>query len=101
VASDGSLSFNRATFSSAMERDSSLAMSTVNRLADDVGKDATSGLNQSSYNLVGNALTGGASSSAFNGYDTDTISFLNAYSKSGAYNTMNMMALGVLLNLSV
>ena len=101
VASDGSLSFNRATFSSAMERDPSLAMSTVNRLADDVGKDATSGLNQSSYNLVGNALTGGASSSAFNGYDTDTISFLNAYSKSGAYNTMNMMALGVLLNLSV
>lgn len=106
IKSDGSLSFNRDTFTKAVESDKSLAMSIVENVADGIGRDASSGLNESSYNLVGNSLSYGTSSSAsslFNGgnYDMDTISFLSAYNRNGAYNASNMMAVGALLNMMV
>lgn len=109
VGKDGSMSFDRKVFNEAMEKDPTLVKDIIgggNGIAQGIIKDTQKALQVTSANLLGqnNSNLSGASLGGFSDqqmFDTNQMSMLSAYSKSGAYNMTNYYTVGAMMNLFI
>lgn len=97
VKSDGSLSFDRATFLSKSQQSPSLVEDVVENLVSGIRSDAQMGMQESSGSLLGVQQY----SQQLSVSQGSSLNFLNLYTRSGAYNMMNYYVVGSLMNLSV
>ncbi|MEG2770286.1 MAG: hypothetical protein RR902_05660 [Oscillospiraceae bacterium] len=100
---DGTLAFDKTEFIKATEKAPEKVKETVSRVASDIFSDATAGMNTSSASLLSNAKNQNSQQNIFEqqSMSKDTAQFLNMYSKSGAYNMLNLGLVGTLMNFSI
>lgn len=110
IGKDGSMSFDRKVFDQAMEKDPALVKDIIggsNGIAQGIIKDTQKALQVTSANLLGQngSNLSGASLGGYQGqqqmFDTNQLSMMSAYSKSGAYNMTNYYTVGAMMNLFI
>lgn len=93
---DGTLSFDRETLTKNLEKDPELVRDVIsgrNGIAQAAFDRGSAGLRANSAGLVQSSVQQEQSSQATDGYH-----FMNTFSKSGAYNLSNYMALGLMMD---
>lgn len=97
---DGSLKVDTEKLKTALKENPDIVRDVVGGsygMAQGISRDSTNGLNQSPASLIGNDLA------AMKQQQQTLGSFkeMSAYSKSGAYNMMNLNSVGVLMNIMI
>lgn len=93
---DGTLSFDKEKLTENMEKDPDLVRDVIsgrNGIAQAAFDRGSAGLRADSAGLVQNSIQRAESSQVVDGYH-----FMNTFSKSGAYNLSNYMALGLMMD---
>lgn len=93
---DGTLSFDKEKFTTNMRKDPSLVRDVIsgrNGIAQAAYDKGTAGLRTNSAQLVQNTMRQNESELMTDGYH-----FMNTFSKAGAYNMSNYMALGLMMD---
>ena len=93
---DGTLSFDKEKLTKNLEKDEDLVRDVIsgrNGIAQAAFDRGSAGLRANSAGLVQNSVRQAESSQNTDGYH-----FLNTFSKAGAYNMSNYMALGLMMD---
>ena len=93
---DGTLSFDRDKLTKNLEKDPDLVRDVIsgrNGIAQAAFDRGSAGIRANSAGLVQNSVRQVESRQSMDGYN-----FMNTFSKSGAYNLNNYMALGLMMD---
>lgn len=96
---DGSLKVDADKLRTALTDNTSIVRDVVSGnfgMAQGISRDSRSGLGQSPASLIGNDLVAMKQQQASSSFE-----MMSGYSKSGAYNSMNYNAVGVLMNMMI
>lgn len=103
VASDGTMSLDKAAFEKALRETPSLTKELTDTIASGFRKDAEQGMNIQSGSLLSatsnsRASSGKSSQTAISQSQLDTFQLMSMYNRTGVYNMSNYYAVGALMS---